>query len=64
VDPSGVPANVLTEVFNFMGQNIYTHTYDHPGTEIRIDLSGSAKGIYLMRIWVDGLAMDKIIVLE
>jgi len=64
LDPSGVPANILAEVFNFMGQNMYTHTFDYPDNEIRIDLSGSSKGIYLMRIWVDGLATDRIIVLE
>jgi CotH kinase protein/Lamin Tail Domain/Secretion system C-terminal sorting domain/Chitobiase/beta-hexosaminidase C-terminal domain/Divergent InlB B-repeat domain len=64
LNSSSLKPIVLTEVFNFIGDKIYSGDFKYPGDGIRIDLSGYSKGIYLIRIWMDDKAVDKIIVLN
>lgn len=56
-------AQVVAEVYNTLGERIYANTGLYGGDGIQIDLTGAATGMYLMRIWVNGQAMDKVFML-
>ncbi|MFN0173644.1 MAG: lamin tail domain-containing protein [Saprospiraceae bacterium] len=55
--------NVLVEIFNSIGEQIYSDTFNAFNDGITIDLTESPTGIYLTRIWIEGQATDKIIML-
>jgi hypothetical protein len=56
--------DVTAEVFNYLGESIYLNRDEHAGNSFIIDISGESKGIYLARITVNGIAFEKIIILN
>jgi hypothetical protein len=52
------------EVFNYIGDNIYSEQLKSTRNNFSIDLQGHAKGIYLTRININGETIDRLIILN
>jgi hypothetical protein len=56
--------NATLEVFNAMGQKVLSQIYTDVVGKFEIDLSGNAKGVYNIKLTVDGQVVSKRIVLQ
>ncbi|MDP2175170.1 MAG: T9SS type A sorting domain-containing protein, partial [Bacteroidota bacterium] len=56
--------NATLEVFNAMGQKVLSQIYTDAVGKFEIDLSGNAKGVYNIKLIVDGQVVSKLIVLQ
>ena len=55
---------IKIEVFNYIGDNIYSEYIKSTRNNFSIDLQGHAKGIYLTRININGETIDRLIILN
>ena len=55
---------IKIEVFNYIGDNIYSEHIKSNRNNFSIDLQGHAKGIYLTRININGETIDRLIILN
>jgi hypothetical protein len=55
---------IKIEVFNYIGDNIYSEHIKSTRNNFSIDLQGHAKGIYLTRININGETIDRLIILN
>ncbi len=55
---------IKIEVFNYIGDNIYSEQLKSTRNNFSIDLQGHAKGIYLTRININGETIDRLIILN
>ena len=61
---SNPKSEVMAEVYNYLGEKIYSTTFTSMSNGMTLDLSGSPKGVYVIRIWIDNQFQDKIVVLS
>jgi hypothetical protein len=55
---------IIIEVYNYVGDEIYSKVYKNKVEGFSIDLSGHAKGIYLTRIRLNETVYDQLIILD
>jgi hypothetical protein len=61
---SNPKSEVMAEVYNYLGEKIYSITFTSMSNGMTLDLSGSPKGVYVIRIWIDNQFQDKIVVIS
>jgi len=60
-----IPGTADINVFNMQGQKLYTNQYsvDFNSNKLSLDLSGLAKGIYLLNVYINGSRLSKKLIL-
>ncbi|MDI1234432.1 MAG: DUF5011 domain-containing protein [bacterium] len=65
IDLKGILSkNTVVEVYNAMGQKVISDNYSEALDLFNIDLSGSAKGVYTIKLIADGQTIIKRVVLQ
>ncbi len=56
--------NINVDIYNYVGDKIFSNVYKNNIESFSIDLSGHAKGIYLTRIRLNDIISDQLIILD
>jgi hypothetical protein len=63
LNESASASNAVVQVFNAMGEQVYSGTFGNLSEGVTIDLTVAAKGMYWLRLWVGDQRMEKIVLL-
>jgi hypothetical protein len=65
IDLKGALAqNTTIEVYNSLGQNVMSQTYTQASGKFEINLTDYAKGVYSIKLTVEGQVVNKRVVLQ
>jgi hypothetical protein len=55
-------SKIQIDIFNYIGQHVFSETFPSNTEDVQIDFSANPKGVYILKLLMDGVSIEKKII--